>query len=202
MPVGVLALQGDFAAHAALLQRLGASVREVRSWTDLPALSALVLPGGESTALLRLMDGGPWFDALRAFHDGGGALLGTCAGAILLARDVDPAQPSLGLLDVSVSRNAYGRQVDSFEARLDAPAFDDRLLGVFIRAPRFAAVGPRVEVLARLDGEPVLVRHGRVLAATFHPEIAGDDRVHRMLIELSAGTAPAGRPDGARGARR
>jgi 5'-phosphate synthase pdxT subunit len=183
MGVGVLALQGDFAAHAAVLRRLGESVREVRSWADLADLRALVLPGGESTALLRLMDGGPWFDALRAFHDGGGALLGTCAGAILLARDVDPAQPSLGLLDVSISRNAYGRQVDSFESTLDAPAFDDPLLGVFIRAPRFTAVGPRVEVLGRLDGEPVLVRHGRVLAATFHPEIAGDDRVHRMLIE-------------------
>ncbi len=105
---------------------------------------------------------------------------------------MDPAQPSLGLLDASVSRNAYGRQVDSFEAELDASAFDGPLLGVFIRAPRFTAVGPRVEVLARLDGEPVLVRRRRVLAATFHPEIAGDDRVHRMLIELSAGTAPAG----------
>jgi pyridoxal 5'-phosphate synthase pdxT subunit len=201
MPVGVLALQGDFAAHAAVLRRLGAAVREVRSWTDLPGLGAFVLPGGESTALLRLMDGGPWFDAIRAFHDAGGALLGTCAGAILLARDVAPAQPSLGLLDVSVSRNAYGRQVDSFEAKLDAPAFDDPLLGVFIRAPRFTALGPRVEALARLDGEPVLVRHRRVLAATFHPELAGDDRVHRMLLELSSGSAPAGRPGGDRGAR-
>ena len=120
MAVGVLALQGDFAAHAAVLRRLGEAVREVRSCTDFAGLRALVLPGGESTALLQLMDGGPWFDALRAFYDGGGALLGTCAGAILLARDVDPAQPSLGLLDVSVSRNAYGRQVDSFEAKLDA----------------------------------------------------------------------------------
>ena len=192
MPVGVLALQGDFAAHAALLQRLGASVRDVRSWTDLPGLSALVLPGGESTALLRLLGDGPWFDALRSFHGRGGAFLGTCAGAILLARDVDPAQPSLGLLDVSISRNAYGRQVDSFEAKLDAPAFDDPLLGVFIRAPRITAIGPQVDVLARRDGEPVLVRQRRVLAATFHPEIAGDDRVHRMLIDLSAGTAPAG----------
>jgi pyridoxal 5'-phosphate synthase pdxT subunit len=192
MPVGVLALQGDFTAHAAVLQRLGASVRDVRSWTDLPGLSALVLPGGESTALLRLLGDGPWFDALRSFHDRGGAFLGTCAGAILLARDVDPAQPSLGLLDVSISRNAYGRQVDSFEAKLDAPAFDDPLLGVFIRAPRITAIGPQVDVLARRNGEPVLVRQRRVLAATFHPEIAGDDRVHRMLIDLSAGTAPAG----------
>ena len=199
---GVLALQGDFGAHAAALRRLGAPVREVRAWTDLPGLDALVLPGGESTALLRLMGDGPWFDALRSFHDGGGALLGTCAGAILLARDVDPAQPSLGLLDVSVARNAYGRQVDSFEARLDSPGFDEPLLGVFIRAPRFTALGPRVEVLARLDGEPVLVRHRRVLAATFHPEIAGEDRVHRMLLELSAGSVPAGRRDDDRGARR
>jgi 5'-phosphate synthase pdxT subunit len=183
MAVGVLALQGDFAAHEAVLRRLGEPVREVRSWRDLPGLRALVLPGGESTTLLRLMDAGPWFDALRAFHDGGGALLGTCAGAILLAREVDPSQPSLGLLDVSVSRNAYGRQVDSFEARLDAPVFGDPLLGVFIRAPRFIALGPQVEVLARLDGEPVLVRHRHVLAATFHPEIAGDDRVHRLLLE-------------------
>jgi len=188
MAVGVLALQGDFAAHAAVLRRLGETVREVRSWTDLAGLRALVLPGGESTALLRLMGGGPWFDAVHAFHVAGGALLGTCAGAILLARDVDPAQPSLGLLEVSVSRNAYGRQVDSFEAKLEAPDFDDPLLGVFIRAPRFTAVGPQVEVLARLDREAVLVRDRRVLAATFHPEIAGDDRVHRMLIELSAGT--------------
>ena len=202
MTAGVLALQGDFGAHAAVLRRLGAPVREVRAWTDLPGLDALVLPGGESTALLRLMEDGPWFDALRSFHDGGGALLGTCAGAILLARDVDPAQPSLGLLDVSVARNAYGRQVDSFEARLDSPGFDGPLLGVFIRAPRFIALGPRVETLARLDGEPVLVRHRRVLAATFHPEIAGEDRVHRMLLELSAGSVPAGRRDDDRGARR
>jgi len=192
MAAGVLALQGDFAAHAAVLRRLGEPVREVRSWTDLSGLCALVLPGGESTALLRLMGGGPWFDALRAFHEGGGALLGTCAGAILLARDVDPAQPSLGLLDVSISRNAYGRQVDSFEAKLEAPAFDDPLLGVFIRAPRFTALGPRVEVVARLDGAPVLVRHHRVLAATFHPEIAGDDRVHRMLMELIISPQSAG----------
>jgi 5'-phosphate synthase pdxT subunit len=202
MPVGVLALQGDFAAHAAALRRLGASPREVRSCAELAGLHALVLPGGESTALLRLMASEPWFDALRAFHAGGGALLGTCAGAILLARDVTPAQPSLGLLDASVSRNAYGRQVDSFEARLDAPVFDAPLVGVFIRAPRFTALGSRVEVLARLDGEPVLVRHRRVLAATFHPEIAGDDRVHRMLLELSAGSAPAARPGDGPGDRR
>jgi len=182
---GVLALQGDFAAHAAALRRLGEPAREVRRCADLAGLRALVLPGGESTALLRLMlgDDEPWFDALRAFHDGGGALLGTCAGAILLAREVDPAQPSLGLLDAAVARNAYGRQVDSFEARLDAPAFEDGLPGVFIRAPRITSVGPSVEVIARLAGEPVLVRQGRVLAATFHPELVADDRVHRLLLK-------------------
>jgi 5'-phosphate synthase pdxT subunit len=124
----------------------------------------------------------PWFEALRAVHAGGGAILGTCAGAILLAQSVSPAQPSLGLLEADVARNGYGRQLESFEARLDAPGFDGTLLGVFIRAPRFTALGPGVEVLARLDGEPVLVRQGRVLAATFHPEIARDDRVHRLLL--------------------
>ena len=185
MTTGVLALQGDFAAHAAVLRRLGEPVREIRRPADLAGLRGLVLPGGESTALLRLMlgDGEAWFDGLRAFAAGGGALLGTCAGAILLARIVDPAQPSLGLLDAAVARNAYGRQAESFEARLDAPQFAGGLSGVFIRAPRFTGLGPPVEVIARLAGEPVLVRQGRVLAATFHPEIAGDDRVHRLLLE-------------------
>ena len=180
--VGILALQGDFEAHARVLRGLGASVREVRRCTDLAGLRGLVVPGGESTALLRLMRDEPWFHAMRAFHDAGGALLGTCAGAILLAREVEPAQPSLGLLDVTVARNAYGRQAESFETELEAPALDGPLHGVFIRAPRFTAVGPDVEVLARRGGEPVLVRAQRLLAATFHPEIAGDDRVHRLFL--------------------
>ena len=182
-PVGVLALQGDFAAHARILRDLGADVREVRRLADLEGLRALVLPGGESTALLRLMDGAPWLDALRAFHAEGGALLGTCAGAILLAREVRPAQPSLGLLDAVVERNAYGRQTESFEAEIAAPTFDAPMRGVFIRAPRLTATGPAVEVLARLKDQPVLVRQGRVLAATFHPEMAADDRVHRRLLD-------------------
>jgi pyridoxal 5'-phosphate synthase pdxT subunit len=181
-PAGVLALQGDFAAHARILRGLGADVREVRRLADLERLRALVLPGGESTALLRLMDGAPWLDALRAFHAGGGALLGTCAGAILLAREVSPSQPSLGLLDAVVERNGYGRQADSFEAELDAPGFDGPLRGVFIRAPLLKATGPAVEVLARWQDEPVLVRQGRVFAATFHPEMAADDRLHRLLL--------------------
>lgn len=183
MRVGVLALQGDFAAHAAALRRGGASVSEVRRVAELEGLAGLVLPGGESTTLLNLMRDEPWFPALQDFHARGGALFGTCAGAILLAREVrGPRQPSLGLLDAVVERNAYGRQVDSFEAALDVPELGARVTGVFIRAPRLRELGPGVEVLARHAGEPVLVREGRVLAGTFHPEVSGDDGLHRAWL--------------------
>jgi 5'-phosphate synthase pdxT subunit len=195
-PVGVLALQGDFAAHAAVLRALGAPVREVRHPRALDGLSGLVLPGGESTALLRLMDGAPWADAIAGMHARGGALFGTCAGAILLARAVRPAQPSLGLLDAEVERNAYGRQVDSFEAAVDAAPPYGPLRGTFIRAPRFLATGPGVEVAGTLRGEPVLLRQGQVLAAAFHPELEGPNGVHRAFLKLAAGetmAAPAGR---------
>lgn len=185
--LGVLALQGDFAAHVAALRRCGAPAIDVRRAAQLDGLTGLVLPGGESTTLLKLMADEAWFDALRAFHARGGALFGTCAGAILLAREVrGPSQPSLGLLDTIVERNAYGRQVDSFEAEVQAQDLGGRLRAVFIRAPRFTATGPGVEVLGRLEREPVLLRQGRVLAATFHPEIAGDDRLHRLFIGLAA----------------
>jgi 5'-phosphate synthase pdxT subunit len=185
--LGVLALQGDFAAHAAALGRVGAEAREVRRVADLEGLEGLILPGGESTTLLRLMADEPWFDALRRFAAAGGVLLGTCAGAILLAREVRPAaQASLGLLDAVVERNAYGRQVDSFEADVAVPALGGAVHGVFIRAPRFVSTGPGVEVLGRLGDDAVLLRQGRVLAATFHPEIAGDDRLHQALIDLAA----------------
>ena len=187
---GVLALQGDFAAHEAALQRAGVPtnlVRAVRRVGELAGLKGLVLPGGESTALLKLMADEDWFAALRGFHAQGGALFGTCAGAILLAREVSgPSQPSLGLLEATVDRNAYGRQVDSFEAEIDAPQLGGPISGVFIRAPRFVATGPGVEILGRLEDAAVLVRQGRVLAATFHPEIAGDDRLHRLFIGLAA----------------
>jgi pyridoxal 5'-phosphate synthase pdxT subunit len=192
LTVGVLALQGDFAAHAAILRGLGRAPREVRRCRDLVALGGLVIPGGESTTLLNLMADEPWFDCLRGFHDRGGFLFGTCAGAILLAREVrGPAQPSLGLLDATVERNAYGRQVDSFEAELPLPGPGNRVQASFIRAPRFTALGRRVEVLARHEGSPVLVREGRVLAATFHPEISGDPSVHRLLLEAADGPAAA-----------
>lgn len=188
LALGVLALQGDFAAHSALLRGLGRDPREVRRGRDLDSLEALVIPGGESTTLLHLMADEPWFDALRAFHERGGFLFGTCAGAILLAREVrGPAQRSLGLLDATIDRNAYGRQVDSFEADLLLPGSGARVRAAFIRAPRFTALGPKVEVWAQHEGAAVLVREGRVLAATFHPEITGDPSVHRLFLEMAEG---------------
>jgi len=184
--VGVLALQGDFAAHAALLRGLGSPAVEVRHAAQLDGLAGLVIPGGESTTLLNLMRDEPWFDALRRLRDTGGTLLGTCAGAILLARHVHPSQASLGLLDCSIERNSYGRQVDSFEARLEtALPLARTIRALFIRAPRFRSHGPGVEVLARHEGEPVLLRQGRVLAATFHPELTGDSALHQLFLETA-----------------
>jgi len=129
------------------------------------------------------MDGEPWMETLRGFHALGGAFLATCAGVILLAREVEPAQPSLGLLDVAVARNAYGRQAESFEASVAWPGDEGPRAGLFIRAPRMRALGPGVEVLASVDDAPVLVREGRLIGATFHPEITGDDRVHRLFLQ-------------------
>ena len=169
MRAGVLALQGDFAAHA---KALGGAA-EVRTAADVDAVDLLVLPGGESTTLLNLLEGSGIEEAVRRLVARGGVVFGTCAGAILLAKDVtNPAQPSWSLLDIGVERNAFGRQIDSFEAVLepDYPA-------VFIRAPRIRRVGAGVEVLARRKGEPVFVRQARVFAATFHPELTDDRRV-------------------------
>ncbi len=191
-PIGVLALQGDFAAHAAVLTRLSAQVLEVRHVSDLEALDGLVLPGGESTALLRLMRDEPWFEGLRRFHARGGAILATCAGLILIARRVcDPEQESLGLLDVEVRRNAWGRQVDSFEAGVTLQGEEAALSAVFIRAPRLAEVGASVDVLGRLAGEPVLVEQGTILAATFHPELTTDARLHRRFLAAAARASSA-----------
>jgi 5'-phosphate synthase pdxT subunit len=188
---GVLALQGDFAAHAAAFRDAGAGAREVRRVSELDGLSGLMIPGGESTTLLNLMRDEPWFDALRAFHARGGVVAGTCAGAILLSREVRPSQPSLGLLDAVIERNAFGRQVDSFEAKVEAEPLGGPIDAVFIRAPRFRALFPEVEVLARYAGEPVLVRQGRVVAATFHPELTGSHALHRYLARLAETEAPA-----------
>jgi 5'-phosphate synthase pdxT subunit len=182
--VGVLALQGDFAAHGEALRAAGAAPVEVRVPADLKGCAGLVLPGGESTTLLRLLASSGLDRAIPEFPRKGGALLGTCAGAILLAREVTrPVQPSLGLLDATVERNHYGRQLDSFEASAPFPGGGPPLPLVFIRAPAFVRVGKGVEVLLSHGGLPVLVREGRVLAATFHPEMTDDRRVHRLFLE-------------------
>lgn len=185
----MLAIQGDVEAHLKAIERLGAVGRRVRVPGDLAGLAALVLPGGESTTISKGLDRHGLVEPIRRFAQSGGALLGTCAGAILLARESrNHPVPTLGLLDVQALRNAYGTQVDSFVAPADAssaPAWRG-LECVFIRAPRLVELGPEVEVLARVDGEPVLVRQGQRLACTFHPELTDDLRVHAALIELAA----------------
>jgi len=175
MRVGVLAVQGNFREHAAMLRRLGAEVVEVRKPEELEGLDGLVIPGGESTAIMRLIRLYGLEEAIRRFRE---PVFGTCAGLILLDRN------HLDLVDLAVDRNAYGRQVASFETDLALENDERPLRGVFIRAPRIREAGPEVEVLADLDGEPVLVRQGRFLAATFHPELTNDTRVHEQFLEL------------------
>jgi pyridoxal 5'-phosphate synthase pdxT subunit len=175
MTIGVLAVQGNFREHAAMLRRLGADAVEVRKPEQLEGLDGLVIPGGESTTFMRLMRLYGLDEAVRQF---GGPILGTCAGMIVLDRE------HLGLVDVAVDRNAYGRQVASFEADLALAGEDEPLRGVFIRAPRVRETGPGVEVLAERDGEPVLLREGRFIVASFHPELTDDTRVHERFLEL------------------
>ncbi|MBA2614410.1 MAG: pyridoxal 5'-phosphate synthase glutaminase subunit PdxT [Actinobacteria bacterium] len=173
--IGVLAVQGNFQEHMATLRRLNVRAVEVRKPEELEGIDALVIPGGESTAIGRLIRRYGLEEAIRRFT---GPVLGTCAGMILLDRD------HLGLVDVAVERNAYGRQVWSFEADLDLVEGGEPLRGVFIRAPRVTEAGPGVEVLAEHDGTPVLLRDGRFLVASFHPELTDDTRVHAKLLEL------------------
>jgi|SRR5215218_9438901 5'-phosphate synthase pdxT subunit len=175
MRIGVLALQGNFREHAAMLRRLGADPVEVRKPEQLAGLDGLAIPGGESTTFMRLMRLYGLEDAIRRFEQ---PVLGTCAGLIVLDRD------HLGLVDLEVERNAYGRQVASFEADLELSGDEKPLRGVFIRAPRVERAGQDVEVLGELDGEPVLLRQGRFLVATFHPELTDDTRVHEMFLDL------------------
>ncbi|MGH7865130.1 MAG: pyridoxal 5'-phosphate synthase glutaminase subunit PdxT [Candidatus Binataceae bacterium] len=185
LTAGVLALQGDFAAHAAAL---GDAI-EVRTAAQIDALDLIVSPGGESTTLLRLLEGSGIEQAVRHLVARGGAIFGTCAGAILLAKNVTrPVQRSWGIIDIDVERNGWGRQIDSFEATLEPP-----LRGVFIRAPRITRTGPQVEVLVRYQGEPVLVREGRVFASTFHPELTSDRRVYD-LVRAAYRSAPQEEP--------
>ncbi len=204
MRIGVLALQGDFALHARALTRCGVEPVEIRKPAALETVQGLVIPGGESTTLLRLMEAWDFAPALVRFHAAGRPLFGTCAGCILLAREVvNPAQFSLGFVDVTVERNAYGRQRESFEARGLATLGDGPvpLEMVFIRAPRIRRVGPEARALAHHGGDPVLVRQGSVLVGTFHPELTEDLTVHRyfcdMVARSGAGTAVGlrSRPD-------
>jgi 5'-phosphate synthase pdxT subunit len=173
--IGVLAVQGDVREHGAMLRRLGAEVVEVRLPEELDGLDGLVIPGGESTAITRLIRLYGLEEAIRRFS---GAIFGTCAGMILLDR------AHLGLLDIEVERNAYGRQAASFEADLKLAGDGEPLRGVFIRAPRVLDVGPDVEVLAQHGGEAVLLRQGRILVASFHPELTDDTRVHERFLDL------------------
>jgi pyridoxal 5'-phosphate synthase pdxT subunit len=173
--IGVLAVQGNFREHAAMLRRLGADPVEVRKPESLDDLDGLVIPGGESTTFMRLMRLYGLDEAVREFA---GPVLGTCAGMIVLDRC------HLGAVDIEVDRNAYGRQVASFEADLALAGDDEPLRGVFIRAPRVREVGSEVEVLAEHDGEPVLLRQGRFIVASFHPELTDDTRVHERFLEL------------------
>jgi 5'-phosphate synthase pdxT subunit len=190
LKVGVLALQGAFREHRRMLERLGAEVREVRLPADLAGLSGLIIPGGESTTMGKLMLDYGLRDPVRAFHAAGGAIFGTCAGAILLSREVLGAppqfghQPSLSLMDISVQRNAFGRQVDSFQTDLEVGGLGTPFPAMFIRAPVIGSVGEGVEVLARQNGQVVLARQGRLLASSFHPELTQDTRIHQLFLNM------------------
>jgi 5'-phosphate synthase pdxT subunit len=196
--IGVLALQGAFREHRQRLESLGVPVREVRLPGDLAGLGGLVIPGGESTTIARLMTDFALWAPVRAFHAAGGAIWGTCAGAILLAREIEGAPPqfggqqdSLALMDLRVRRNAFGRQVDSFGASLDVAGLGTPFPAVFIRAPVIERVGESVEVLARHAGQIVLARQGRLLASAFHPELTPDARLHALFLKMSAASVPA-----------
>lgn len=191
MKVGVLALQGAFREHIVTLEALGASAVAIRLPEQLGDVSGLIIPGGESTAIGKLMRTYGFYDAIRQQHGAGMAVWGTCAGAILMAREVLdalPDQEALGLMDIAIRRNAYGRQVDSFEADLDMRGVEDGTFrGVFIRAPWIETVGEGIEVLARHDGHIVAARQGDLMATTFHPELTGDPRVHRYFLDSVVG---------------
>lgn len=185
--VGILALQGDFEAHRKVLEGLGADVREVRTPADLEGIAGLVMPGGESTTMTLGIERERLAEPLRELIRGGAPVLGTCAGLIMLDRD------HLGVLDIAAERNAFGRQVHSFEAELDLDGVGDGVEAIFIRAPWAREVGDAVEVLAAVDGHPVAVRQGDVLAVSFHPELNGETRLHEWLLgRIAANTKTGG----------
>ncbi|MBN1141815.1 MAG: pyridoxal 5'-phosphate synthase glutaminase subunit PdxT [Deltaproteobacteria bacterium] len=187
--IGVLALQGDFAKHAAMLTRLGATALEIRRERQLAGCDALILPGGESTTLTKLLDSYGFYEPIRDFARRR-PVMGTCAGAILAAREVDdPRVRPLNLIDISARRNAYGRQVDSFIAEVAAPCLPPppRFRAIFIRAPQIVRAGPETEVLIFLGPDPVMVRQENILALTFHPELTEDFRIHEYFLAMTRG---------------
>ena len=189
MKAGVLALQGDVREHVRALERAGATALEVRYPEQLADVDALVMPGGESTTIGKLLERFALLDVLKERARGGMPLYGTCAGLILMATEVQGAHAAphrMGLLDMTVERNAYGRQVDSFESDLSISGMADPFRAVFIRAPVVVRTGPDVEVMAEHEGAPVLVRSGSLLASTFHPEMTGDNRVHELFLEIAS----------------
>src|ERR1700751_5392731 len=196
MKIGILAVQGDFAAHAAMLAGMGIETVEVRTPEDLVGCDGLILPGGESTTQLQFLQEEGLYEAIKKFAAEGKAVFGTCAGAILLASEVkNPHQESLGLLDMTVLRNGYGRQVHSDVVSAPSTLKKEPMEMVFIRGPIFERVGPGIEVLAEYAGKPALVQKGRILAAAFHPELTNDTTVHQHFLDLAAEkadrTAPA-----------
>jgi pyridoxal 5'-phosphate synthase pdxT subunit len=194
LKIGVLGLQGDVREHARALERAGATPMVVRRPDEIDAVDGVVLPGGESTTIGKLLDRFELLEPLRTRARAGMPLYGTCAGMILMAIEIEGPQGAphrLGVMDIAVRRNAYGRQVDSFEADLDITGLDAPLRAAFIRAPVVERVGSRVEVLAALDDRPVLVRQGHLLASSFHPEMTGDARVHELFVDLALNTGTA-----------
>ncbi len=186
--IGIVAIQGDYEAHAKSLKRLGEHPVFVRTPADLESLKGVILPGGESTTHLKVMKEEGLFDALKNFAADGGALFGTCAGAIMLAREVHgPKQDSLGLLDVSVLRNGYGRQIASDVHSGRTKLSDAPIEMVFIRAPIIESIGKGVEVLGEYEGDPVFVKQGKILASTFHPELTDDSSIHKYFVDIVSG---------------
>ncbi len=187
MKIGVLALQGAFKLHVQALERLGVEALEVRSLQDFDDSEALIIPGGESTTMSFLLESSRIFDSLKERSTDGIPILGTCAGMILLSSKITDGrsdQKSLGLIDIEVRRNGYGRQIDSFESDLLIKGFDNSFRGVFIRAPLVESVGEEVEVLAEINGHPVMCRQGSTIVTSFHPELADDDRIHADFLEM------------------
>ena len=183
MKIGVSAIQGSFERHIAMLKKMKIPTVEVRRHRHLAGISGLIFPGGETTTYLHLLDHYGWFDEIKKFYRDGGALFGTCAGAILLGKSDKKEDRRFAFIDVYLNRNAYGRQVDSFITPVDITGFQEPFQAIFIRAPIIDHVGREVTILGKEQEHPILVRSGRILLSTFHPELTQDDRIHRYFIE-------------------